>query len=149
MNGERRRPHGRTPRMSAALRRAFEMSEAQADAPHLARLEAVGVETSESEAFLRALGNGDLSFNAIKAATQVVDQMCQGVLGDEDDKAAAEAFHAFLEDLDADSEVADGFRLLLHHTSVIGMIEGFLLGVAYVVAAERQKAARFAARPRR
>jgi hypothetical protein len=102
------------------MRRAFERAAEQGDLPILGRLEGVGIAASESEGFVRLILETEVTQRCVKRAVEVLElagQDTPGVLAAIDSMSPQE--------LDALAELA-------HHASAAGVMEGFIIGVAYV-----------------
>lgn len=154
MSRDRQHRRGRSsgPAMSAHLRRAFELCEAQEDAPQLAKLEAVRVEGQDAHAFVERIQNWSPLDKAIGQAIEILSQISgNSKLADSPEELEGAKMIVAQLVLAADHHDNEfrAWKGFFNAIASLAALEGFILGVAYRqerAAADRQAAQQ---RPRR
>jgi hypothetical protein len=135
--------------MSAHLRRAFDLTESQADAPMVAKLEALRVEGQDAQAFLSRVQNSPLIAKAVSEAIDILSSMATDRPDLAESPEELQGVRMVIATLTAAAENDNEFvawKAFMNAIAVLAAMEGFVLGVAY--RQERGKADLEAARHR-
>ena len=154
MRSEGRSPYARNregSRMRAALRRAFDDADSQADVPVGSRIMALGVSEGEEAAFIERLFDSAIMRGAMESGLAMsLRHLTEDVEGAPEgyDDAVKRLWETLAredqEDIDREAQY-DLFKTLV----VLGAHEGFVLGVLYAINRSQAVAQAFKNRPRR